>query len=231
MLNPELRRYLEEELYQRMREAERAYCSAATEFRKQMKSWKKRQRDGLDGEYAFQSSRVAERKAEDFYFEALQTFNDFLLYQRVPPPKHLLEPVLKQAMTATGADMGNIQVFDRREEALKIKVHSGFKPPFLNFFANVHDGRGASCGAALKTVQRVTVEDVTESRIFAGTEALQVLLDSGVRACQSTPLVTPGGELVGMLNTHCRKPTRPAMSDFQVIEQLGARAAVFIMVS
>jgi len=37
--------------------------------------------------------------------------------------------------------------------------------------------------------ERVVVEDVTTSPVFAGTAALDVVLAAGVRAVQSTPLL------------------------------------------
>lgn len=134
----------------------------------------------------------------------------------------------KAAIESTGADLGNIQILDVRQEALRIEAQWGFQQTFLDFFASVHDESGASCGAALKSARRVIVEDVRESGIFAGTTALEVLLDAGVQACQSTPLITPAGKLIGMLNTHYRKPTRPTNRDLGVIDQFAAQAAACI---
>jgi PAS domain-containing protein len=56
---------------------------------------------------------------------------------------------------------------------------------------------------------RVIVEDVTLSPIFAGTPALAVPLAAGVRAVQSTPLVSRSGRPLGMFSTHYRVPRRP----------------------
>ena len=189
-----------------------------------------------DGLYAYEWAMQAERIAIERYLDALKEFraqvypseatNSGEDSDRADPNR--LELILKTAIESTGADMGNIQVLDVREKALRIRAQWGFRQPFLDFFASVHDERGASCGAALQSAQRVVVGDVTKSGIFAGTTALEVLLDAGVRACQSTPLITPSRKLIGMLNTHYRKPTRPSNRDLGVIDQLAAQAAAVI---
>jgi hypothetical protein len=59
-----------------------------------------------------------------------------------------------------------------------------------------------------------------ESPIFAGADALGVLLRAGVRAVQSTPLWSPSGELVGMLSTYHRRAYSPEESDLQLLDML-----------
>ena len=51
-----------------------------------------------------------------------------------------------------------------------------------------------TCGAALRRGKRVIVEDIEQSSIFIGTPALEIQLKAGVRACQSTPLVSRSGK-------------------------------------
>ena len=58
--------------------------------------------------------------------------------------------------------------------------------------------------------ERIIIEDVSASPVFAGTRALEMLLAAGVGADQSTPLFSRSGHLVGMLSTHYRTPRRPA---------------------
>jgi len=72
------------------------------------------------------------------------------------------------------------------------------------------------------------VDDVTESPIFAGTPALQVQLDAGVRAVQSTPLLSRSGNLLGMLSTHYRTPRRPEEQDLQRLDLLARLTADII---
>ncbi|BBA68799.1 Oxygen sensor histidine kinase NreB [Geobacter sulfurreducens] len=130
----------------------------------------------------------------------------------------VLEEIIEAAIAITGADMGNLQLLDA-SGALKIVAHRGFGAPFLDFFSTVRDGC-ACCGTALRLGTRMVIEDVTQSPVFAGTPALEVMLDAGARAVQSTPLVSSSGPLLGMLSTHYRSPRRPDERDLRLLDLL-----------
>src|SRR5262249_47616101 len=127
----------------------------------------------------------------------------------------------------TGADMGNIQLFDSSHEHLVIKAHRGFKQPFLKFFAVVKD-QAASCGQAMETGTRVIVPDIETSAIFSGTSSLQMLLDAGVRAVQSTPLISSAGHLLGVMSTHYRRSGQPSPRQLRQLDLLARMAADFL---
>ena len=106
----------------------------------------------------------------------------------------LLHEILDAAIEITGAQMGNIQLLEG--DVLRITAQRGFDTPFLEFFDAVH-GDQAACGTALQRGERVIVDDVLNSPIFAGTPALEVMVAAGARAVQSTPLVSRSGRVLG----------------------------------
>ena len=136
----------------------------------------------------------------------------------------LLSGILDAAIESTGADMGNIQLFDAKKGQLVIYVHRGFRDPFLKFFNSVHPGQ-AACGTALKSSARVVVPDIANSPIFSRTELLEVMLDAGVRAVQSTPIIGKSGHFWGMLSTHCRTVNHPGKKDLSLIDYFAGWAA------
>jgi two-component system CheB/CheR fusion protein len=136
----------------------------------------------------------------------------------------LMHEILDAAIAITAADMGHIQLRDRSSDVLRVVSSQGFRRPFLEFFAEAGHECPA-CGTAMHRGERVVVEDVTKSEIFAGTPALDVLLAAGVRGMQSTPLISRSGVLVGMLSTHYRTPTQPAGRDLGVHDLLARQAA------
>ena len=89
-----------------------------------------------------------------------------------------LGEILNVAIEICGADKGNIQLRDSESGKLRMMAHRGFEEPFLEFFANSTHGASA-CGAALTTQQRVIVEDVLESEIFANRPSLAMVSDAG----------------------------------------------------
>lgn len=139
----------------------------------------------------------------------------------------LLSGILGAVIEATSADMGNIQAYAPETGSLHIQVHRGFHEPFLEFFNSVDPGH-AACGAALKSRGRVIVPDIANSPIFSGARLLEVMLDAGVRAVQSTPLVGKSGDICGMLSTHYRTVTHPGKKDLRLIDYFAAWAAEIV---
>ena len=139
----------------------------------------------------------------------------------------ILDEILELAISFTGADMGTIQLLETESGVLRIMAQRGLEQPLLNFFAVVDRETGIS-GTALHRGERVIVEDVARSPIFAGTPARDVVLEAGVRAVQSTPLITRSGVLVGTISTHFRSPHMPEEQDLQLVDLLSQQAADLI---
>lgn len=137
----------------------------------------------------------------------------------------LMGDIIDVAMKVTAADMGNIQLL--QGGALKIIAHRGFDAVFLNFFETVEDTHSA-CGSAMESGERVIIEDVANSPVFAGSPALAAMLQAQAHAVQSTPLVTRGGELIGMLSTHYKTVRRPSERDLRFLDVLARQTADII---
>src|SRR5215831_9313090 len=133
--------------------------------------------------------------------------------------------VLDAAIEITGANMGNIQLLD--QGVLKIVAQRGFERPFLEFFDSVHEGN-AACGTARHLGERVIVEDVSTSPVFADSPARDVVLAAGVKAVQSTPLISRSGSLIGIFSTHFREPHRPDHRELRLLDLLAYQAVSFI---
>jgi hypothetical protein len=118
--------------------------------------------------------------------------------------------LVDEAIAATGADMGNIQVADPASGLLHIVGQHGFDVPFLSFFATVRSGSGSACGAAMQQGRRIVVADVEQSPIFAGDESGRVLRAAGVRTVQSTPVLSRAGNRLGMISTHWHSGSVPS---------------------
>jgi PAS domain S-box-containing protein len=136
-----------------------------------------------------------------------------------------LNAIVDTAIAITGADRGNVQLLDRNSDVLKIAAHRGFEEPFLTFFASVGSGDPAACGAAMRSAERIVVEDVMHSEVFAGQPSLQVLLDADVLAVQSTPLLSSAGRVLGMISTHFSASHRFSDRVLRLMDLLARQAA------
>jgi len=134
----------------------------------------------------------------------------------------LLCEIIDTAIQITGANMGSIQLLENG--VLTIAAHRGFKAPFLDFFSAVHEG-DAAWREAIARGERMIVEDVTNSSMFAGKSTLAAMLGAGVIAFQSTPLVTRIGDVLGTLSTHYGARRRPADCDLRLLDILARQTA------
>ena len=141
--------------------------------------------------------------------------------------KSALTAVVDAAIAITGADFGNIQLLDPASGDLKIAAQRGFPKWWLKFWDRASAGQG-TCGTALARGERVIVEDVEQCEIFIGTPALEIQRRAGVRAVQSTPLVSRSGRLIGMFSTHFRAPRRPDERTLTLLDLLARQAADLI---
>jgi len=138
-----------------------------------------------------------------------------------------LKEILALAIKFTETDRGNIQLFRPETKALEIVAHLGLGKPFLDHFR--YNGCNAACEAALRAKTRVVIEDTDAELILKGTEDLAVFEADGIRAVQSTPLITRQGKVIGMLSTHFTEPHQPTADQFALIDLLASIAADFIV--
>jgi anti-anti-sigma factor len=119
----------------------------------------------------------------------------------------ICDVAIDAALRIDRADMANAQLVDPKDRSLRIIAQRGFERDFLEFFEVVDDEESA-CGTALTSGRAVWVFDTARSRIFAGTPALDAMLEAGSRAVASVPVVSPTGRLIAMISTHHnRRPT------------------------
>jgi PAS domain S-box-containing protein len=140
-----------------------------------------------------------------------------------------LQPLLQEAMdTAVGllnASKGTLQLLEG--DTLRIAAQRGHKRAFLEFFATA-ESVVPVCGEATRRGERVLVEDVEQSPLFAGRASLAVLRAAGVRAVLSTPLVTRAGRLLGVLTTHWAAPHLPTEQELWQLDLLTRQVADLI---
>ena len=137
-----------------------------------------------------------------------------------------LAEILRVAIEISGADKGNIQLVNRGTGLLNMTTESGFDSFFGEHFAD--GNHPAACTVALETQQRVIVEDVGQSALFVGSPSLKVMKKAGVRAVQSTPLVSSAGNVLGVISTHFSNPRRPTEQELRLMDLLARQAADYL---
>ena len=137
----------------------------------------------------------------------------------------LLQEIMDAAVSIVGAEMGTLQLLEG--DSLRIVAAYGHFRPFLEFFASA-ENLASVCGEATKRGERVVVSDVETSSLFIGTPSLAVLREAGVRAVQSTPVMSRNGALLGILTTQWGIPYTPDERDLWRIDLLVRQASDLI---
>jgi PAS domain S-box-containing protein len=139
----------------------------------------------------------------------------------------LLGEILAAAESITGADMGTIQLIEV-DGSLRINAQDGFQEEFLKLLDAVQADGAGSNGKPFLPDARLIVEDLERTELLSGSPKLKALRAAGVRAVQSTPMISHGGAVVGVLSTHYKQPRQPSERDLRLIDLLARQAADLI---
>jgi PAS domain S-box-containing protein len=137
-----------------------------------------------------------------------------------------LQEMLVATTELLRADMGNVQLLDADRGVLVIVAQQGFGKEFLEFFREVSKEDESACGRALRSGERIIIEDVETDPAYATLRS--IARASGYRAVQSTPLIGRNGAVLGVLSTHFRSPHRPSQQELQGADLYVRQAADFI---
>jgi signal transduction histidine kinase/DNA-binding response OmpR family regulator len=151
-----------------------------------------------------------------------------LLYDLSARLSNTLEPqaIFRQVLTAVtelqGTDLGAVLLYDRDRGDLVPVASSGLSNEYLRQIGRVPPGAGAA-GAAITQRRPVIVEDVAIDPLYAPyRDAAQ---QAGYRAACSTPLLTRGGDIIGVIATYFRQPHRPPENRIRLVELYTRQAA------
>jgi PAS domain S-box-containing protein len=138
-----------------------------------------------------------------------------------------LNAVLDTAIAITGAVKGSLRLLDPTKAVLILAAQRGFGEAYLNLFAAM-PVEDSTYAAAMQSGERSIIEDMRESEILAGHPSKEVLLDAGVRAVTSTPLLASTENLLGMISTHFDKPHRPDERTLRLMDLLARQTADYL---
>src|SRR5215470_1654384 len=140
----------------------------------------------------------------------------------------LYERVLDAAINLMSADMGSMQKYDPEQDQLRLLASRGFGPESVACWEQVNRDSATSYGMALSAGRRVIVSDIECSDFMAGSADLNVSRRAGIRAVQSTPLVSRSGRLLGVISTHWGKPHQPTEHELRALDVLARPTADLI---
>lgn len=138
------------------------------------------------------------------------------------------ETIVDQAVAVMGADYASVQKLAPGRGPsgeLRMLAFRGFNPEAARFWKWVRADSKSTCGIALREMKRVIAPEIAGCEFMTGSEDQRVYLQTGIRACQTTPLIDHDGNVVGMISTHWRLPHQPSEKEFRAFDALAREAA------
>ncbi|MBU8977841.1 GAF domain-containing protein [Lysobacter sp. MMG2] len=139
----------------------------------------------------------------------------------------LYAQILEAAMTIMRAQFASLQRVDRNGE-LQLLASSGFHPESARYWQVITMESASSCAQTLRERDRFFIADAEEAAELVGAGNLAEYRRSGIRAMQSTPLISRKGKLVGVISTHWREPYALVDSDLRLFDVLARETADLI---
>jgi PAS domain S-box-containing protein len=177
------------------------------------------------GELALRRKR-GELESELAATQHLQTISTLLVQE--DNVDALYGQTLDAAVAIMDADFASIQMVEPTGDQLRLLGHRGFSEEAARFWAVVRPDSKCCCAFALQTGQRVITPDVLRSDAGVGQDHLEIYARAGIRAVQSTPLMSRWGRMLGMISTHWREPHEPLERDLRLFDLLARQAADLI---
>ena len=140
----------------------------------------------------------------------------------------LYRRILDAAIAVMRSDMATIQMLDPARRELRLLAWKGLHPESAAFWEAVSLGSRSSCAKAMEQGGRVVVPDIASCDFIVGTPDCDVFRRSGIRAMQSTPLISRSGHLLGMISTHWREPHAPSEHKLRLFDVLARQTADLI---
>lgn len=143
----------------------------------------------------------------------------------------LYEKIVDAVVAIMGSEYASMQLLEPQPGnagELILLAFRGFNPQAALFWQRVPADSGSTCAAALRTRKRVIVPDVDDCDFMRGTDDLTTYRNTGIRAVQSTPLLSRSGEIVGMISSHWKQVHMPTERDLRMFDVLARQTADLI---
>ncbi len=157
--------------------------------------------------------------------QALQTISTQLLVEdRVDT---MCDRILQAAMSMMRADCASIHMVVPERDALHLMAQRGLTPAAVRHWEWVSIDTPATTGLVVQLGKRTFVADIDDTE-HVDAHSRDLFRAWGVRSCQTTPLVSRRGDLLGAIVTYWHTPHVPSDRELRLFDVLVRHAADLI---
>ena len=140
----------------------------------------------------------------------------------------LYTAIVEAAVELMDSDFASLQMLEPDGRTLALLAWKNFHPESAAFWSRLEVSCPSCCGQAASGARRVVIPDVEKDELTQGTRHADEYRRSGIRAVQSTPLVSRTGRPLGMISTHWRRTLADEELSFRHFDVLARQAADLI---
>jgi len=137
----------------------------------------------------------------------------------------IYEQLLNAATAIMQSEMATMQMLIPERNELLLLAFKGFDPEIIKYWEWVKKGAESTCGTALENSKRIIIPDIEVSEFINSEENRSAHRVAGIRAAQSTPLITRSGQTIGMISTHWKTIHKPTERELNLLDVLARQAA------
>ncbi|WP_309731480.1 GAF domain-containing protein [Chamaesiphon sp. OTE_75_metabat_556] len=137
----------------------------------------------------------------------------------------LYEQIVDAAIALMDADLGTVYTLDPDRNQLRLLASRGLHPAAVERWQSVSLDANTASGKAAATGEPTFISDLETCNLPFGSVDLDCARLSGIRAVQSTPLISRNGRIVGTICTHWRIPHQPTVRRLRLLDVLARQVA------
>lgn len=139
----------------------------------------------------------------------------------------ILDAICRLVEELSSGSLSSILLLDPSANRLRHGAAPSLPGPYTEAVDGLAIGPSAgSCGTAAYRAEPVIVSDIATDPLWANYRDLA--LTHGLRACWSTPILSPAGKVLGTFAIYYREPRSPTAQDYSVIRQIVDLASVAV---
>jgi len=142
----------------------------------------------------------------------------------------LLEAIVHMGESYDSDIKGSILLYDSSKELLVQAAAPNLPERYLELMKDgvpIGPNMG-SCGTAAYLKERVIIPDIKNSPLFPVEEVTNQIIDNGLFACWSQPIISSTGELLGTIANYNNRVGEPSADNLRVLEWSARIAAIAI---
>ncbi len=137
----------------------------------------------------------------------------------------LYEQIVDAAIALMAADIGTIYTIDPDRNRLRLLASRGLHPTAAEQWQSIGLDSNTASGKTAATGQPTSIGDIEACNLPFGSVDLDCARLSGIRAVQSTPLISRNGRIVGTICTQWRTPHQPSVRRLRLLDVLARQVA------